>query len=127
MVSCRGGITPSVWTEERQWAPLWEDIVTVANQVVVEGAIAKSPAHFLGAIVIQQEENPPGSPQRFLVIDGQQRLATLTATRGRGRPSRRGRSAGPGASPAGRLARGVAAPLALLADIVAGESGDVIG
>ena len=33
--------------------------------------------HFLGAIVIEQEENPPGSPQRYLVIDGQQRLTTL--------------------------------------------------
>ncbi|OBH94303.1 DUF262 domain-containing protein [Mycobacterium sp. E2733] len=68
---------PYVWTEERQWAPLWDDIATVANHVMFEGATAKSPVHFLGAIVIQQEENPPGSPQRFLVIDGQQRLTTL--------------------------------------------------
>ncbi|BBX47680.1 hypothetical protein MCOO_36950 [Mycobacterium cookii] len=68
---------PYVWTEERQWAPLWDDIATVANHVVFEGATAKSPVHFMGAIVIQQEENPPGSPQRFLVIDGQQRLTTL--------------------------------------------------
>ncbi len=68
---------PYVWTEERQWAPLWEDIATVANHVVLEGASAQSPVHFLGAIVIQQEENPPGAPQRYLVIDGQQRLTTL--------------------------------------------------
>jgi hypothetical protein len=68
---------PYVWTEERQWAPLWEDIATVANHVILEGATAKSPVHFLGAIVIQQEENPPGAPQRYLVIDGQQRLTTL--------------------------------------------------
>ena len=68
---------PYVWTEERQWAPLWEDIATVADHVLTEGASAKSPSHFLGAIVIEQQENPPGSPQRFLVIDGQQRLTTL--------------------------------------------------
>ena len=61
----------------RQWAPLWEDIATVADHVLTEGASAKSPSHFMGAIVIQQQENPPGSPQRFLVIDGQQRLTTL--------------------------------------------------
>lgn len=68
---------PYVWSARQQWAPLWEDIATVADHVLYEGATSKSPAHFLGAIVIEQQENPPGSPQRFLVIDGQQRLTTL--------------------------------------------------
>src|SRR3954451_25225177 len=68
---------PYVWTEEQQWAPLWEDIVTVAEHFLAEGASGKPPSHFLGAIVIQQQDNPPGTPQRFLVIDGQQRLTTL--------------------------------------------------
>lgn len=68
---------PYVWTEQRQWSPLWQDIAIVAEHVLTEGATSKSPAHFLGAIVIEQEENPPGSPQRYLVIDGQQRLTTL--------------------------------------------------
>jgi hypothetical protein len=68
---------PYVWSEERQWAPLWEDIATVADHVFTEGASARSPSHFMGAIVIQQQENPPGSPRCFLVIDGQQRLTTL--------------------------------------------------
>lgn len=68
---------PYVWSEQRQWSPLWQDIATVADHVLTEGASSKSPAHFLGAIVIEQEENPPGSPQRYLVIDGQQRLTTL--------------------------------------------------
>jgi hypothetical protein len=68
---------PYVWSEEKQWAPLWDDIVTVANHVLDEGANPKSPSHFLGAIVIEQQENFPGSPQHFLVIDGQQRLTTL--------------------------------------------------
>ena len=68
---------PYVWDREKQWEPLWEDIATVAEHVFFEGASASSPSHFLGAIVIQQEDNPPGTPQRFLVIDGQQRLTTL--------------------------------------------------
>lgn len=68
---------PYVWSARHQWGPLWEDIATVADHVLYEGATSKSPAHFLGAIVIEQQENPPGSPQRFLVIDGQQRLTTL--------------------------------------------------
>ena len=68
---------PYVWTEEQQWAPLWDDIVTVAEHFLAEGASSKPPSHFLGAIVIQQQDNPPGTPQRFLVIDGQQRLTTL--------------------------------------------------
>lgn len=68
---------PYVWTQEKQWEPLWEDISTVAEHVFIDGASASSPSHFLGAIVIQQEDNPPGTPQRFLVIDGQQRLTTL--------------------------------------------------
>lgn len=68
---------PYVWSEERQWQPLWEDIVTIAEHVYDDGASTKSPSHFLGAIVVQQEDNPPGTPQQFLVIDGQQRLTTL--------------------------------------------------
>jgi hypothetical protein len=68
---------PYVWTLEQQWEPLWEDISTVAEHVLAGEATSGSPSHFLGAIVIQQEYNPPGTPQRFLVIDGQQRLTTL--------------------------------------------------
>ena len=68
---------PYVWTREKQWEPLWEDIAIVAEHVFVDGASSKSPSHFLGAIVIQQEDNAPGTPPRFLVIDGQQRLTTL--------------------------------------------------
>lgn len=68
---------PYVWNEDQQWAPLWDDIKTIADHVVAEGVSGKSPSHFLGAIVIEQQENFPGSPQRFLVIDGQQRLTTL--------------------------------------------------
>jgi hypothetical protein len=68
---------PYVWTQDNQWAPLWDDIETVANHLVEEGITVRAPSHFLGAIVIHQEDNPPGTPQQFMVIDGQQRLTTL--------------------------------------------------
>jgi hypothetical protein len=68
---------PYVWTKDKQWAPLWEDISMIADRVVDDGATASSPSHFLGAIVVQQQESTPGTPQEFLVIDGQQRLTTL--------------------------------------------------
>src|SRR4051794_21328396 len=68
---------PYVWTEAQQWAPLWSDIVTVAEHFLAEGSGGRPPSHFLGAIVIQQQEHAPGTPPRFLVIDGQQRLTTL--------------------------------------------------
>ena len=66
-----------MWTREQQWGPLWEDISTIAEHVFEDGASSSSPSHFLGAIVIQQQDNSPGTPQQFLVIDGQQRLTTL--------------------------------------------------
>ncbi len=66
---------PYVWEEERHWQPLWEDL-----ELVLEHYLAGNdePArHFLGAIVLDQEDTPPGQPTRRLVIDGQQRLTTL--------------------------------------------------
>jgi hypothetical protein len=68
---------PYVWTRDQQWKPLWEDIATVTEHVLMDGASKSSPSHFLGAIVVQQEDNAPGTPPKFLVIDGQQRLTTL--------------------------------------------------
>ncbi|MFM1842170.1 MAG: hypothetical protein RLZZ490_906 [Cyanobacteriota bacterium] len=54
------------WQEEN-WEDLWRDIV----------ALAENPdgSHYLGAIVLQ---NSPKSDKVFTIIDGQQRLATLS-------------------------------------------------
>lgn len=67
---------PYVWNEERQWEPLWNDVVRVAMRLLEGGPEAQQP-HFLGAVVIQQIQNAMGDLQTRIVIDGQQRLTTL--------------------------------------------------
>jgi hypothetical protein len=64
---------PYVWSRDRQWEPLWSDIVWLLDGYL-EG---KTRTHFLGAIVLQQEKTIPGELPRRTVIDGQQRLTTL--------------------------------------------------
>ena len=66
---------PYVWDEEKQWEPLWNDVVRVASRLL-EGGRETQP-HFLGAVVIQQIQNAMGDLQTRIVIDGQQRLTTL--------------------------------------------------
>jgi Protein of unknown function DUF262/Protein of unknown function (DUF1524) len=68
-----------VWTEQDQWAPLWEDITDQIEAVrhareTDETAIRK---HFLGAIVLQQQTLGVRRVPVSDVIDGQQRLTTL--------------------------------------------------
>jgi hypothetical protein len=62
-----------VWTEGRQWEPLWEDVERVADARLEE----REQHHFLGAIVIRREKTPPGGITEWSIIDGQQRLTTL--------------------------------------------------
>ena len=66
---------PYVWTEDRQWASLWEDIQRKFEEYL-EGR-EDIPVHFLGAIVLDQKQTPATHVERRLVIDGQQRLTTL--------------------------------------------------
>jgi uncharacterized protein with ParB-like and HNH nuclease domain len=67
---------PYVWDEEHQWGPLWEDIrAMLDHQEDPEGSPIWS--HFLGAVVLEQEQSSPGRIPRYTVIDGQQRLTTL--------------------------------------------------
>ena len=67
---------PYVWNLENQWEPLWRDVIRVAERLLAEPN-AKHQPHFLGAVVLQQLQNPVGSLQARTVIDGQQRLTTL--------------------------------------------------
>lgn len=67
---------PYVWNEENQWEPLWNDVVRVADRLLRQ-SLAKHYPHFLGAVVIQQVQNPTGLIQERTIIDGQQRLTTL--------------------------------------------------
>jgi hypothetical protein len=64
---------PYVWTADKQWQPLWEDVLTTCDRVERGGVVP----HFLGAIVLQQRRGTPGSIEVREVIDGQQRLTTL--------------------------------------------------
>ena len=66
---------PYVWNLENQWEPLWRDITRVAESVLASPA--KHQPHFLGAVVLQQVQNPVGPMQQRTIIDGQQRLTTL--------------------------------------------------
>jgi hypothetical protein len=67
---------PYVWNEENQWEPLWDDVVRVAERVLIRPASKHHP-HFLGAVVLQQVQKPTGQMQERTIIDGQQRLTTL--------------------------------------------------
>src|SRR5688500_9352530 len=73
---------PYVWDEETQWQPLSDDIVRTAEEVLDvlddgPAALKKVPAHFLGAVVLQQEDAGAGFIKAHSVVDGQQRLTTL--------------------------------------------------
>ncbi|MEZ5211347.1 DUF262 domain-containing protein [Gordonia sp. (in: high G+C Gram-positive bacteria)] len=63
---------PYVWTEDDQWAPLWEDVVATYDRLDTD-----TPPHFLGAIVLEQRPGELGTLEVREVIDGQQRLTTL--------------------------------------------------
>ena len=65
---------PYVWKKDLQWEPLWNDISSLA-----EDLLAKKPIkpHFLGAIVLEQRAVTVGSLDTRLIIDGQQRLLTV--------------------------------------------------
>ncbi|GAA1625206.1 DUF262 domain-containing protein [Catellatospora bangladeshensis] len=69
---------PYVWNEEDQWAPLWADIVRVAeSHVIADGAEPAVPHHFLGAVVYESKPPVVGDVTRHMVIDGQQRMTTV--------------------------------------------------
>ncbi|QXQ11305.1 DUF262 domain-containing protein [Paeniglutamicibacter sp. Y32M11] len=72
---------PYVWNEEDQWAPLWDDVLRVAEGFVVakledEDADPEG-QHFLGAVVYESKKPVAGDVTRHDVIDGQQRMTTI--------------------------------------------------
>jgi Protein of unknown function DUF262/Protein of unknown function (DUF1524)/Restriction Enzyme Adenine Methylase Associated len=67
---------PYVWNEENQWAPLWQDLIRIADRMIASPQVKQTP-HFLGAVVLQQLQTTTGSLQVRTIIDGQQRLTTL--------------------------------------------------
>ncbi|MDX3613521.1 DUF262 domain-containing protein [Streptomyces europaeiscabiei] len=65
---------PYVWTEDRNWRPLWEDVTALVHQRMADEEVHP---HFLGAVVLDQLLTLTGSMPARQVIDGQQRLTTL--------------------------------------------------
>ena len=55
---------PYVWDEEN-WGKLFEDLADNRD------------SHFLGSIIFKQQNVSTGNPKEVLLIDGQQRLATI--------------------------------------------------
>lgn len=80
---------PYVWSRERQWEPLWDDVESTAVRLAEtrhESYRAGKPAstaddeaapHFLGAIVVEPYPTGTLDIKTRLVVDGQQRLITL--------------------------------------------------
>ncbi|MFC7403299.1 DUF262 domain-containing protein [Citricoccus sp. GCM10030269] len=67
---------PYQWTKE-QWDTLWGDVVSLAEERQEEhGATA---THFIGSLVLAPAPGVvAGGLTKFMVVDGQQRLTTLT-------------------------------------------------
>ena len=65
---------PYVWERERNWEPLLEAVLDLADAQVDE---RDARPHFLGTIVLEQRRNPIGRVGLRQIIDGQQRLTTL--------------------------------------------------
>ena len=66
---------PYVWDEADQWTPLWHDVRRIAELRLNDPY--NQAVHFLGAVVLQAQENAAGDLQARNVIDGQQRITTL--------------------------------------------------
>ncbi|MFB6186163.1 MAG: DUF262 domain-containing protein [Halobacteriaceae archaeon] len=58
--------------EEEHWEAFWEDLSELLESELGEED------HFIGAFVVMSRGNRPGSRPQYLVIDGQQRLITLS-------------------------------------------------
>ena len=81
------------WTEE-QWEDLWNDLLELADQ--------PDGTHYMGALVVEGR-----SDREFAVIDGQQRIATLSVL-ALAVIARLGRLAGSGLEPDANSARATA-------------------
>ncbi len=62
------------WTE-KQWGPLWTAVREQAEALLDSD---NGPRHFLGSVVLAPGVPLPGGPQRWIIVDGQQRLTTLS-------------------------------------------------
>lgn len=68
---------PYVWSLERQWEPLWQDIADRAEAVLRTPPPQRPQDHFLGAIVTAPRAAFGVGVPLAEVVDGQQRITTL--------------------------------------------------
>jgi hypothetical protein len=66
---------PYVWTLEKQWEPLWQDIRTAADRLTDDSTSNDDQPHFLGAIVLELRDAREITHKS--IIDGQQRLTSM--------------------------------------------------
>jgi uncharacterized protein with ParB-like and HNH nuclease domain len=89
---------PYTWSE-KQWRTLWEDVMAFYPA----DDVSDKATHFMGAVVTMPARSVPVGVSKFLIIDGQQRLTTVSllmcAVRGT-RQSGRGRPGFPESHPA---------------------------
>ncbi len=64
---------PYTWTE-KQWRTLWDDVMVFYP---VDESNEKA-THFMGAVVTMPARSVPVGVSKFLIIDGQQRLTTIS-------------------------------------------------
>ncbi len=68
---------PYAWKKNEQWEPLWDDVRSMAEGRLASLNASTVRPHFMGAIVLQRQNNKTGEVEKRLVVDGQQRLTTL--------------------------------------------------
>lgn len=68
---------PYVWTQERQWEPLWEDLRDLAERLLDATTENDDVPHFIGAVVLEQVPQPLIELESRSIIDGQQRFTTI--------------------------------------------------
>ena len=69
-----------IWTKEKQWRPLWEDIQAKVAEVMAKSVAGQEEGirpHFLGAIVVSKRQTAGASLPIYDVVDDQQRLTTF--------------------------------------------------
>jgi uncharacterized protein with ParB-like and HNH nuclease domain len=63
---------PYTWSE-KQWCTLWDDVMVFYPSGVKDDA-----THFMGAVVTMPARSVPVGVSKYLIIDGQQRLTTIS-------------------------------------------------
>src|SRR5271165_1091113 len=64
---------PYTWGE-KQWRTLWDDVLVFYSADDVNDKAT----HFMGAVVTMPARSVPVGVSKFLIIDGQQRLTTIS-------------------------------------------------